>query len=149
MKTKIESLLKESLKAKDSIATSAYREIISGIKLFQTSGKVASIASNNDIVKIIDNALKQHLESKEAFEKANREQSVKDEERYIELLKALLPPELSQEKLLEIVSNVLAEIQPLKQNMGQIIKKVKEIVEAQGFKPDGGKISEIVKAKIT
>ena len=149
MKTKIEALLKESLKAKDVVAISAYREIISNIKLYQSSGKVASIASNSDIVKIIDNCLKQHVESKEAFEKANRLESVKDEERYIEIMKKLLPPEISQEELTRILEEVFIMIAPTKQTMGQIIKTAKQIIEEKGFKVDGGKISEIVKAKIS
>ena len=148
MKNKINKNVSEAFKSQDKIALSLFRELKSNISVFEASGKTHVNASDKDVLKIINSVLKQHLESKEAYEKGNRLESVKDEERYIKMLQELLPPEISDNDLNRIMEEIFALIPPTKLTMGAIIKNTKEVLEKRGFKADGQKISEIVKSKI-
>ena len=73
--------------------------------------------------------------------------TVKELEKEIEVLSVYLPEEMSLDKLTEVIDSVITEVKPTSmKEMGIIMKKVSEIV---GNQADMGKVSAIVKEKLS
>lgn len=135
----------EALKAKDEVKVSTLRlvkgaihnaEIEAGKPLDETSvGQV--IAKQN----------KQREESINEYKKGGREDLAQKEQAEIEILKKYLPQQLSDEKITEIVQKAIAETHASSiADMGKVMGKV--MADAAG-KADGGKVSQIVKEKLS
>jgi len=100
------------------------------------------------IVKIISSLVKQHEESAEAYNTANRAEQVEDEKFFIRVLNEFLPPKISHDKMITVVDGAIEEIGPDKKNMGKIMKLTKQRIEEMHFFVDGAELSTLVKTKL-
>lgn len=141
---KISQDLVISLKAKDEIATSTLRLLLSDIKNAQIAkGKELS---DEEIVDEIGKSAKKRKESIEAYKKGNREDLVEKEEAELKFLEKYLPKQLGEDEIRKIVDEVIAEsgangVADIGKVMGQVMGKLKR-------QADGGMVSNIVKNKL-
>lgn len=108
LESKIQSDLKEAMKAKDQAAMRSLRAIKSAILLFQTSGEGKELDEAAEI-KMLQKLVKQRQESLEIFEKQGRDDLARTEREEIEVIKKYLPEQLSEEKVKEIISGIVRE----------------------------------------
>ncbi|MCU1244368.1 MAG: hypothetical protein JWN02_278 [Acidobacteria bacterium] len=130
----------ESMKARTAERTSTLRMLQSALKNEQIN--VGHELSDEEAMSVIRKAVKQRLDSIEQYTKGNRPELAAKEQAEMEILKAYLPPELSDEEiesgLREIVASTGATS---KKEMGKVMKEA--TVRYKG-RVDGKKIQEIV-----
>lgn len=77
-------------------------------------------------VNILRKMAKQREESINEYAKAGRQDLVESETKELNVLKEMLPAEVTAEQIEETFQTLLAGIEPIKKNMGVFIKKIKE-----------------------
>ena len=105
--SELEEDLKNSLKAKNAVATSTLRLLISEIK----NARIAKgeDLTDEEITSVVQKSAKQHKESIEAFEKANRDELVKQEKAELEVIKKYLPEQITGQEIEKIVDEVISQ----------------------------------------
>ena len=122
--------LDASLKSRDEIATSTLRLILAAVKdhdiQFRTKKKGEYI-SDQEILIILQNMVKQRKESVSIYSKAGREDLKKREEKEIEIINSFLPKQIKSNDLEKIILETIKELdcQSLK-DLGKVISHLKE-----------------------
>ena len=132
--------LTESMKARTADRTSTLRMLQAAIKNQQI--EAGHELSDDEALAVIRKGIKQRQDSVEQFTKGNRPELAAKEQSEIEILKAYMPPELSEAELesgvREIISTTGAQS---KKDMGKVMK---EATARYKGRADGKKIQEIV-----
>ena len=132
--------LTESMKARDAEKTSTLRMLQSAFKYAQI--EAGHELGDDEALAVLRKAVKQRLDSIEQFTKGNRPELAEKERREMDLLKAYMPPELSDAEieagLREIVAATGAQS---KKDMGKVMKEATARFKGRA---DGKKIQEIV-----
>ena len=128
---KIDEKYKNSIKEKDSNSINTLRLIRSAIKDKQISlrGKQVNI-TDNDVLLLLQNLIKQRHDSIEAFKKANRDDLIEKEKAEINVIERFLPEQKNEKETEEIIKEII------KKNNLSTIK-------------DMGKVMNIIKSKYT
>lgn len=130
----------EAMKARNA-------EKLSTIRMLQSSLKNEQINSGHELsdeeaMTVIRKAVKQRLDSIEQFTRGNRPELAAKEAAELEVLKAYLPPELTDDELesglREIVTSTGAQS---KKDLGKVMKEASARYKGRA---DGRKIQEIV-----
>ncbi len=132
--------LTASMKARDAERTSTLRMLQAAIKNEQIS--LGHELSDEEAASVIRKGIKQRNDSVEQFTKGNRPELAAKERAEIEILKAYMPPELSDAELesglREIIASTSAQS---KKDMGRVMK---EATARYKGRVEGKKIQEIV-----
>ena len=145
LKDKIESDLKDALKNKDTAKVSTLRFLKSAIQNLAIEKR--KDLEDSDIISVIKKQAKQRKDSIESFKQGNRMDLVRKEEIEYKILTSYLPEEISGEKMILIVKEVIAELNSSSlKDMGSVIKLV--MTKAKGH-ADGSMVSAIVKEELS
>ena len=140
---KINSELKDSIKAGNKLRMETLRSIRAAIIEFNKSGAGRAI-NDDDCLKIIKNQAKRRRDAIELYKTANRPELLEKEEKELEIISEFLPKQLSEEEIKNIIL-VLVEksgasgMQDIGKVMGPAMKEL-------SGKADGGMVQSIVKA---
>lgn len=143
----LNKLIMEAMKAHDTVRTETLRAIKTAFMNWQTSkehaGKELTYA---DSMQIIKKMVKQREESIEQYVTAGRQELADAEQAQINVLKEFLPAEITAEQIEFVVENIVLSrvIEPIKKNMGAIIKAVKETLPTA----DGKLVAQIVASRL-
>lgn len=144
MQDKIQQDLKQAMLARDQVATSTLRILISEIKNTQIAK--GEELSDTDITAVIQKEVKKRKEAAMGFRQGNREDAALKEESEAKVLEGYLPEQMSDEQLTKIVGDIITELGASSiQDMGRVIGVVKSKV---GDQAEGGRISALVKDKL-
>ena len=107
---KIDEKYKNSIREKDSNSINTLRLVKSAIKDKQISirGKQESL-SDQDILSLLQNLVKQRKDSIEAFNKANRQDLIDKEKAEIDVIELFLPEQKSEIETKEIIESIIKE----------------------------------------
>lgn len=137
--------MKTALKQKEKTKLSVIRMVRAAIKKEEIAQKRS--LTDAEVLQIISRELKQRNEALEGFQKAGRQEQVEQQEEEIEILKAYLPEQLSDEELVKIVQLVIEEVGAAsKADMGKVMRGVMSRVQGQA---DGKKVNQIVQQHLT
>ena len=130
LKEKIESIYKESLKAKDKIQISTYRLILSSIKDLEIANRSRAEkkeTDDEDIKKLFKKMIKQRTESIEIYKKNNRNDLLEIEQKEQEIISNFLPKQLGDDETKEICKRIVENIgaSSLK-DMGKVMGELKK-----------------------
>lgn len=132
--------LTESMKARTADRTSTLRMLQAAIKYQQI--EAGHELSDDEALAVIRKGIKQRQDSVEQYTNGKRPELAAKEQSEIEILKAYMPPELSEAELesgvREIISTTGAQS---KKDMGKVMK---EATARYKGRADGKKIQEIV-----
>lgn len=144
LQEKLQSDLKEALRAKDEAKVSTIRFLMASIHNTKIEkGKL----SEEDIVSVIQKQIKQSKESVEGFKKGGREDLAKEGKREIEILQEYLPDQMSDSDIEKLVDKAIKDTSSSSlQDIGKVMGKVS--VELKG-KADMGMVSGLVKKKLS
>jgi uncharacterized protein len=132
--------LTESMKARDAEKTSTLRMLQSAFKYQQI--ETGHELGDDEALVVIRKAVKQRQDSIEQYTKGNRPELADKEKREMDLLKAYLPPELSDEELESALREIVASTgAQSKKDMGKVMKEATARFKGR---VDGKKIQEIV-----
>lgn len=144
LKQTIQDDLKAALLSGDRFAGDTLRTLKAAILNEEVAlGKRDPGLSDQEIEKVVAREVKKRGESAALYEQNGRPELAETENREAEVLRKYLPEQLSEEKLREIITNVIAQLGVSgPQAMGQVIGAVKKEV---GTSADGATLARIVK----
>ena len=136
---KIDKMIMEALKAGEKIKAGAYRMLKSEFLVFKTA-KNAKPLDDAAEISIIKKMIKQRQDAAKEYLEAGRLELADNELDEVAVLKVLLPAEITEEQIKEVVKEVANTTVPIKKNMGVFMKAVK----AKYPTADGKVVSQIV-----
>lgn len=117
----LDTALKEALKARDELKTSALRLIKASLKNKEIDKR--GPLTDDEITAVLSTLAKQRRESIEQFSAAGRTDLADREQRELELIQSYLPQQLSPEELDRIIGATIAEAGASSPNdMGKVMK---------------------------
>ncbi|MCF6269522.1 MAG: GatB/YqeY domain-containing protein [Melioribacteraceae bacterium] len=141
LKEKINSDLKEAMKAGDKLRLSTIRSIRALILDFEKSGANRELNAEEELL-LITSAAKKRRDSIEQYRKADRTDLAEIEEKELEILSKYLPKQLTDEELEEEIRKLAAEIGA--SSKADFPKLMPLSAKTFKGKADGRKVKEIV-----
>src|SRR4029453_5690579 len=145
---RIDSDLKEAMRAKDTTTLGVLRMLKSALKYaaIEKSGAEAEL-SDTEAIQVIRKQAKQRQDSIESFEKGGRAELADKEKEELALLNSYLPQAMSSEELEKIVRETIAEVGATsKAQMGAVMKALQA---KAGGRADGKTLSAEVQKQLT
>ena len=148
LEQRLQSDLVEAMKAKDEIRKNTIKSVKTAITKLKTAEKDSiKEPTDNDIIKLISKLAKERQESGEIYKSNNKPELAEVEFKELEILNTYLPKKLTDEEIEKVVETTISElgVSDIK-GMGLVIKTITGKYTGQ---VDGGKVSKIVKEKLT
>jgi uncharacterized protein YqeY len=144
---RIDSDLKDAMRAKDAIRLGVLRMLKSALKYgaIEKSGADAEL-NDADAAQVIRKQAKQRQDSIESFEKGGRPELAEKEKTELAILNSYLPQQLSPEELGKVVRETIAAVGATsKAQMGAVMKALQSKV---GDRADGRTLSQEVNRQL-
>ena len=142
--TRIEQELKEARLARDEPRRDALSLLLSALR--SAEKELQRALSDDEALQVLQRERKRRVEAAEAFRAGGREQQAAGEEYELEVLEAFMPEPLSEEKLEEIVDDVIAEVGATSlRDLGRVMADVMKQVSGRA---DGSTVSQLVREKL-
>lgn len=140
--------IKTAMKAKDTTALNSLRALKSALtNAAIEKGGLGTELDEAESMAVVRKQIKQRQDSIDQFLQANRPELAASEQAEIEILSKYLPAALSDEQLVEIVDQAIAETEASsKADMGKAMKRAQEL--AQG-RADGKALSAQVMSRLS
>jgi uncharacterized protein YqeY len=145
---RVDSDLKDGMRAKDATKVSVLRMLKSALKYaaIEKSGVEAEL-NDAEAVQVIRKQVKQRQDSIESFEKGGRAELVEKEKKELSILNEYLPQAMSADELGKIVRETIAEVGATsKAQMGAVMKAVQAKVAGRA---DGKTLSQEVQRQLS
>src|SRR5690606_5939521 len=147
LKDRLESDLRESMKARDEVVTSTLRMALAAVKSAEVAGKQARGLSDEEVLAVLTKGAKKRREAAEAFAEAGRADSAAKERAEEEVLARYLPARLSDEELANIVRETLtANGFTTMAQMGPAMKAVQAAVAGRA---EGARVAAEVRRQLS
>jgi len=146
LKERLDSELKDAMRAKDELKLSVLRMLKSAVKYKEVEGE-AKVLDDSGVMTIVGTLIKQRRDSAAQFKDANRLDLAEKEEKEILVLQTYLPTQLTIEQLAAAVKACIDEsgAQSIK-DLGMAMKLASARLKGQA---EGKAISEEVKAQLS
>ena len=140
LKDTINSLIMASMKARDKERTTTLQLIKSEIQKIETSGQKQDYTEAVEI-NMLKKMVKQRQEAIDMYVAAGRKELADAEQTQINVISEFLPAEASEVDICNVIDELIAGgVEPVKANMGSLIKGVK----AKLSNADGKLVSQLV-----
>ena len=113
LRENIKKSLDDNLKKRDDIATATLRLILAAVKdsdIENRTKKKGDTISDQQILLLLQNMVKQRKESVDIYSKAGRTDLKKREEKEIEIINSFLPKQITSNELEKIIIKSISEI---------------------------------------
>ena len=149
IKTRLQTDLTASMKARDELTTSTLRMLRAAITNAEVAGAEAIDLTDDQAIAVLQSEAKKRAEAAEIYEQAGRAESASKERAELSVIERYLPAAMSDDDLQAIVSeevaNAAASGAEGQRAMGQVIKAVRE---RAGAAADGSRIAAMVKTSL-
>lgn len=147
-KQKLQEELKRSMMARDELRTSVLRLLLSAINYYEIQkGGAGYIATEEDVLSVIQKETKQRRDSIEEFKKAGRQELVDKETNELSILLTFLPEQMGEEEVRGIVEQTITETGATTiQDMGKVMRALGAKLKG---KADMGLVSSLVREKLS
>ena len=129
--------IKEAMKAKDEFKRDTLRTLNAALKQVEVDQRIEM--TDEVVLPLLQKEIKKRADSVELYLKGEREDLAKKEQGEIDLIKAYLPAQLSDE---ELKTKIEAIIQKTGKNLGAVMKMAKDEI---GASAEAKRISVIAK----
>jgi uncharacterized protein YqeY len=144
LKDQITEDMKTAMRAKDSARLGTIRLLQAAMKQKEVDERIT--LDDTAVIAIVDKLVKQRKDSIEAFQKADRQDLVDQEQAELVVLQAYLPARLSADEVAAEVRAIVAELGASGPgDMGKVMGAVKQKLAG---KADMGQVSAAVKAAL-
>src|SRR6266478_3717034 len=144
---RLDSDLKEAMRAKDATTLGVLRMLKSALKYtaIEKSGSEAEL-SDAEAAQVVRKQAKQRQDSIESFEKGGRAELAAKEKEELSILQAYLPQGMSADELAKVARDTIAEVGATsKAQMGAVMKALQEKVAGRA---DGRTLSQEVQKQL-
>ena len=144
IKSNISEDVKTAMRGKDKPRLAALRLIQAAFKQKEVDERIE--LDDQQCIAILDKMAKQHRDSIEQFQQANRDDLIEQEQFELDIIEQYLPAQLSQLEINDMIDAAIAETgaESIK-DMGKVMGKLKG--ELQG-RADMGKVSGLIKSRL-
>lgn len=147
MKSRLQSDLTASMKARDELRTATIRMTLSAISSEEVAGKAARELGDDEVLRVITREAKKRREAAEAYDGARRPELAERERAEGRVLDGYLPAQLSDDELGALVRTAVAEAGAREaRQMGAVMKLVQPRVAGRA---DGRRVSDEVRRQLT
>jgi uncharacterized protein len=144
LKQRINDDVKSAMRAKEKDKLGVLRLITAAVKQIEVDQRIE--LDDQQIIAVLDKLAKQHRDSIEQYEKADREDLAEKERFELTIVQNYLPAALSEEEIAQLIADAIAETGAAGiKDMGKVMGILKS--KAQG-RADMGKLSGQVKAQL-
>ena len=144
---RIDSDLKDAMRAKDTTKLGVLRMIKSALKYAAIAKSDAEAElSEAEATQVIRKQAKQRRDSIESFEKGGRAELAKKEKEELSILNAYLPQAMSADELAKVVGDTISEVGATKAQMGAVMKALQAKVAGR---VDGKTLSQEVSRQLS
>ena len=146
LKDRLHSDLTAAMKAKDELARATLRMVLTAIGNEEVAGATARRLSDDEELKIVAREAKKRREAAEAFGAGGAADRAERELAEEGVINAYLPAPLSDEELVALVAQAIADTGASgPQAMGQVMKAVGPKVAGRA---EGGRVAAVVRAAL-
>ena len=117
--------IKEAMKAKDEFKRDTLRTLNAALKQVEVDQRIEM--TDEVVLPLLQKEIKKRADSVELYIKGAREDLAKKEQGEIELIKAYLPAQLSDEELKEKIKKIIERVG---KNLGAVMKMAKDEIGA-------------------
>lgn len=144
IKSNISEDVKTAMRGKDKPRLAALRLIQAAFKQKEVDERIE--LDDQQCIAILDKMAKQHRDSIEQFQQANRDDLIEQEQFELDIIEQYLPAQLSEQEINDMINAAIAETgaESIK-DMGKVMGKLKG--ELQG-RADMGKVSGLIKSRL-
>ena len=129
--------IKEAMKAKDEFKRDTLRTLNAALKQVEVDQRIEM--TDEVVLPLLQKEIKKRADSVELYLKGAREDLAKKEQSEIELIKAYLPAQLSDDELKEKIKSIIEKVG---KNLGAVMKMAKDEL---GASAEAKRISMIAK----
>ncbi|HAF87920.1 MAG: glutamyl-tRNA amidotransferase [Legionellaceae bacterium] len=145
LKERIDTDLKNAMRARDTQTLSTLRLITAAIKQVEIDERI--VVDDTRLLTILDKLAKQRKESIEQFKAASRDDLVKQEEFELGIITCYLPTPLTAAEVERYLDEAIAHVKPTAmKDMGQVMTYLKP--QLQG-RTDMAKVSQMIKQRLS
>jgi uncharacterized protein YqeY len=148
LQNQITENIKISMKSGTSLKLNVFRALKNAISnAALQSGNIQAEINDSVVLSIVRKQISQREDSMNQFIAGNRTELAEKEKAEIEVLKTLLPPELSEEEVDSFIQKAISELGATsKKDFGKVLKRVSEMTNnAVDNKTLSAKLSQILK----
>lgn len=140
--------LKQSMLSKDETRTSVLRMLISAIGYYEIQkGGAGYVATEEDVLAVIQKEAKQHRDSIEQYALAGRIDLAEKEKKELAYLEVYLPEQMSEDEIKKLVTAAIVQTgASTPADMGKVMGVL--VPQTKG-KADGGLVSRIVLTELS
>jgi hypothetical protein len=140
----IEDEIKEAMRSRDGERRDALRLILNALR---TSEKeLQRPLSEDEELQVLQRERKRRVEAAEAFRAGGRDEQAESEERELAVLEEFMPAPLSEDELVDIVDDVIAEVGAT--SMADLGRVMADVMPQIAGRADGSVVSQIVREKL-
>lgn len=143
LSNQIDQLIKEAMLEKDALRTNVLRAIKAKFLEFKTAKNAKPLDEAAEI-SILNKMVKDREESAMLYSKNKRDDLAEAELAEVNVLIEFLPKPVTEEELNNAITEIITNIEPIKKNMGLIIKEVK----VKYPQADGKVLAKLVQSKL-
>jgi uncharacterized protein YqeY len=141
---RIETALKEAMRARDAVRVATLRLTLAALRAAEK--ELQRPLKEDEELQVLQRERKRRAESVKAFRDAGREEQARREEAELHVLEELLPAPLSEEELERIVDDAIAETGATSlRDLGRVMADVMPQVAGRA---DGSVVSQLVREKL-
>jgi uncharacterized protein len=141
LKERLQTELKEAMKARDALKVSTLRMIGSVIKYKEIEAKKE--LDDEGVLAVLSTSVKQRRESIEQYEKGNRPDLADKEKAELVIIQAYMPAQIGRDEVAALVREAISETGAAgAKDMGKVMKALMPKVKG---KADGKLVNELVK----
>ena len=147
LKSTILDAVKDAMRAREAERLGTLRMLTAAIKQIEIDDGVLLDDNDAGVVAVIRKMIKQRRDAIAQYEQGNRPELAAAETREIEVLSVFLPQALSEEALMSIIGQAIAETGAAgPKDMGKVMPLVRAAVDGRA---DMGQVSALIKAKLS
>lgn len=137
--------LKQAQMDRDEIKVSTLRLLLSEIHNSQI--QKGEDLTEEEIIQVIQREVKKRKEAIAGFRSGGREDQAQKEEKEAQVLKSYLPAQVSNEELTKLIEDAINNIGA--KNLSEMGKVMAEVMGKVKGQADGGRVSQLVKEKLS
>ena len=144
MIARIETELKDAMRARESVRVSTLRLTLSALRAAEK--ELQRPLKEDEELQVLQRERKRRVESVRAFREAGRDEQAAAEEAELAVLEGLLPEPLAEDELERIVDDAIAETGATSlRDLGRVMADVMPQVAGRA---DGSAVSQLVREKL-
>lgn len=142
----IQSDLTTAMKARDTERIATLRMIVAAIKNLRVAEGHTGEVTDNETRDLLTREAKKRSEAAEAYAKAGRDDLAEKERRELEIVRAYLPEQLSEDELAVVVDQAIAETGAT--SLGDLGRVMSSVMPRVKGRADGKQVNALVRRRL-